>query len=292
MSSSAVDFNALIAHVRSKPARVSSITELKKELEEWLGHQPAWLDAVANGALGAAQGAALGLVFGSLGGVMRPSGPMAAKMPPAPPAAVQARSFAAMTGVNSGVGTFVRRVRGKDDAYSSMIAAFASGMAYNFVLPTPAASAPKSPGGRLGSAFSNGVVFAGFQGLFYKFSERFSKKPKAAKVAARPDGYARVHGLLNHLGLGQYEPNFRKGLLEDRTIALWDPRCVGNAGRRGRRQDTGSGRRGRWRDSQRRHFEAQQEPVRGWVLTRSCGHARARRGADAIQRERVRETRR
>jgi hypothetical protein len=81
------------------------------------------------------------------------------------------------------------------------------------VTPNPITGALPNP---LMSAFSAGVVFALFQGAFYKLGEKFSG-PKAEDT-----DYARVSAMLTNLGLQKWEKNLKKGQLDDRTIMLWD----------------------------------------------------------------------
>ena len=128
----------------------------------------------------------------------------------------QARNFAVMTAVNSGINTFMRRHRGVDDIKNTMVAGFASGACFTLVsgMGTPASTAvPSNP---LMSAFSAGVVFALFQGGFYKLGEKFGGSK------TEETEYARVKAMLTHLGLAKYEKNVKKRLLDDRTIMLWD----------------------------------------------------------------------
>lgn len=131
----------------------------------------------------------------------------------------QARNFAVMTGVNTGVHTYMRRLRKVDDIQNSLVAAFSSGACFSLVSGMGSGASAAMPGGTpnpLMGAFSAGVVFALFQGAFYKLGEAFSG-PKTNETE-----YARVKAMLKHLGLQQYEKNVKKAQMNDATIMLWD----------------------------------------------------------------------
>lgn len=132
----------------------------------------------------------------------------------------QARNFAVMTGVNAGINTLMRRKRGVDDIQNTMVAGFASGAAFSLVSGMGSTASAAMPGAGapnpLMGAFSAGVVFALFQGGFYKLGEMFGG-PKADDTE-----FARVKAMLTHLGLTKYERNVKKALLNDATIMLWD----------------------------------------------------------------------
>ncbi|XP_021737981.1 uncharacterized protein LOC110704500 isoform X1 [Chenopodium quinoa] len=68
---------------------------------------------------------------------------------------VQARNFAVMTGVNVGISTVLRRIKGKEDVWSSMAAAFGSGAMFSLV------SGMGAPN-QVSSAISSGAFFAAF----------------------------------------------------------------------------------------------------------------------------------
>lgn len=131
----------------------------------------------------------------------------------------QARNFAVMTGVNAGLNTFMRRTRGVDDIQNSMVAAFGSGACFSLVSGMGSSASAAMPGGTpnpIMGAFSAGVVFALFQGAFYKLGETFSG-PKTDEQE-----YARAKTMLKALGLSKYERNIKRALLNDATIMLWD----------------------------------------------------------------------
>lgn len=44
---------------------------------------------------------------------------------------IQARNFAVMTGTNAGIACIMKRLRGKEDVQSSMVAAFGSGAMFS-----------------------------------------------------------------------------------------------------------------------------------------------------------------
>jgi len=72
------------------------------------------------------------------------------------------------------------------------------------------------PPNPLMAAISAGAAFALFQGAFYKLGESFAG-PKTNDTE-----YARVTLMLKSLGLVKYEKNIKKGLLNDKTLMLWD----------------------------------------------------------------------
>ena len=132
----------------------------------------------------------------------------------------QARNFAVMTGVNTGVSTFMKRKRGVDDIQNTLVAGFCSGACFSLASGMGSTASAAMPGAGtpnpLMGAFSAGVVFALFQGGFYKLGEMFGG-PKTNDTE-----YARVKAMLTHLGLSKYERNVKKVLLNDTTLLLWD----------------------------------------------------------------------
>lgn len=138
----------------------------------------------------------------------------------------QARNFAVMTGVNAGLNTFMRRTRGVDDIQNSLVAAFGSGACFSLVSGMGSNASAAMPGGTpnpIMGAFSAGVVFALFQGAFYKLGETFSG-PKTNETE-----YARVKAMLTHLGMTKYERGLKRAQLNDSTIMLWDSAALQEA---------------------------------------------------------------
>lgn len=138
----------------------------------------------------------------------------------------QARNFAVMTGVNTGLNSFMRRYRGVDDIQNSLVAAFGSGACFSLVSGMGSSASAAVPGGSpnpIIGAFSAGVFFALFQGAFYKLGESFSG-PKANETE-----YARVKAMLKSLGLDKYEKNLKRANLNDTTIMLWDTEALQEA---------------------------------------------------------------
>ena len=138
----------------------------------------------------------------------------------------QARNFAVITGVNAGINTFLRRVRKVEDVQNTMIAGFGAGACFSFVsgigAPSPMPGTP--PPNPIMAAFSAGMGFALFNGLFFKLGEAFGGGSKASDVE-----YARVKAMLTHLGLQKYERNCKRALLTDDTIMLWDAAALQEA---------------------------------------------------------------
>ncbi|XVF41552.1 hypothetical protein PTKIN_Ptkin01aG0288400 [Pterospermum kingtungense] len=116
-----------------------------KEVEDgfraWLAKQSMPLEAEVVTATSAAQGAAIGAFMGTLTNDVSsslPTPPQASLNPQAIASfqqaqalsggpLIQARNFAVMTGVNAGISCVMKRLRGKEDVQSSMVAAFGSG---------------------------------------------------------------------------------------------------------------------------------------------------------------------
>lgn len=199
--------------------------QFKASMEAWCKKQPAWVEGVVLGVQGSFQGLFLGAVMGTVGkmnvdAAASSGAPMAPQMLKMGGPVVQARNFAVMTGVNAGVAAFMKRWRGKDDINNQLVSAFFSGAAFSLVSggisggsPVPGAPPPNP----LMAAFSAGVVFALFNGAFYKLGDMWG----GPKDDGAPE-YARVKAMLSSLGLSKYEKNVRKGLLTDSTIGLWD----------------------------------------------------------------------
>ncbi|CAO2821422.1 unnamed protein product [Amaranthus hypochondriacus] len=201
----------------------SKFKEMEVHLKTWLSKQSLPVEAAVVTAGGAAQGALIGALMGTFSQDL-PSSMVPQPAPGLDPKAmatiqqaqalsggpfVQARNFAVMTGVNVGISCVLRRVKGKEDVWSSMIAAFGSGSMFALV------SGMGGPN-QLPNMISSGVFFALAQGGIYKLGEKFSK----SKVQDDDPFYAKTRSMLMRLGLESYEKNFKKGLLNDRTLPL------------------------------------------------------------------------
>lgn len=193
--------------------------ELENGFKIWLSKQSLPVEAAVVTITSAAQGAAIGAFMGTLTNetstLPTPSGslnPQAmASLQQAQALAggplVQGRNFAVMTGVNAGISCVMRRIRGKEDVQSSMVAAFGSGAMFSLVSgmggPNPVAN-----------VVTSGLFFALVQGGLFKIGEKFSKPPVEDVL------YSKTRGMLSSLGLQSYEKNFKKGLLTDNTLPL------------------------------------------------------------------------
>lgn len=201
-------------------------TLLKEAFEVWIRAQPPWAEGLSSGFFGAFQGAFLGSIMGMVTrNTLQPGGGSQMGMNMGGPLQ-QARNFAVMTGVNAGLNTYMRRARGVDDIQNSLVAAFGSGACFSLVSGMGATASSAMPGGTpnpLMGAFSAGVVFALFQGAFYKLGEVVSG-PKTEEHE-----YARVKAMLKHLGLSKYEKNVKRAMLNDATIMLWDTPALAEA---------------------------------------------------------------
>lgn len=197
--------------------------ELENGFKSWLSKQSLAVEATVVTATSALQGAAIGGFMGTL------TNDVSASFPTPPPNAsldpqamaslkqaqalsggplVQARNFAVMTGVNAGISCVMKRLRGKEDVQSSMVAAFGSGAMFSLV---------SGMGGPniASNAITSGLFFALVQGGLYQLGQKFSQPAPAEDTS-----YARTRSMLNNLGLQNYEKNFKKGLLTDNTLPL------------------------------------------------------------------------
>ena len=132
---------------------------------------------------------------------------------------MQARNFAVLTGVHSGLSCAVKIARGgAEDVRNTMIAAFGSGAAFSVVSGMGGANATAS-------AVTTGIVFALLQGGFYKVGKAFQNRSGGKKKEALPapeadPAYFRTDQMLEGLGLGAFQANMRAGLLSDQTLPL------------------------------------------------------------------------
>lgn len=181
--------------------------------KSWLSKQKLPVEAAVVTAMGGVQGAFIGGLMGTLSPEMPQTGvdPQAMASLQQTQALVggplvQARNFAAITGVNAGIACVMKRIRGKEDLESAVVAAFGSGVAYSLV----------SAGlqGQPMNAITTAAGFSLFQGIFFKLGERFSKP------TVEDPYYTRARSMLLKLGLEKYEKNFKKGLLADPTLPL------------------------------------------------------------------------
>eukprot|EP00249_Psilotum_nudum_P012456 c23796_g1_i1 orf=696-1460(-) len=186
----------------------------------WVRQQSAPVEIAVTTFVNAIQGAALGGLMGVLTADIRSS------LPTQPPGMspqglaslqqaqalaggplIQARNFAVMTGVNSGISCAMRRMRGGvEDTQTSVVAAFGSGAMFSLVSGAGGSNVA-------GNAIMTGVFFAVIQGGMHKLG----------KVVQPPSDdmyYINGKSMLQSLGLERYEKNFKKGLLTDSTLHL------------------------------------------------------------------------
>ncbi|EYU19715.1 hypothetical protein ABFS82_06G095000 [Erythranthe guttata] len=196
--------------------------EVEHKFKGWLAKQSLPVEAAVVTATSAAQGAAIGAFMGTLTGdtssLITPP-PNAAGLNPEAMASlkqaqaftggplVQARNIAVMTGVNAGISCVMRRLRGKEDVQSSMVAAFGSGAIFTLV------SGMGGPN-QAANALTSGLFFALVQGGIFQLGQKFSQPPVEDVY------YAKTRSMLSNLGLQNYEKNFKKGLLNDITLPL------------------------------------------------------------------------
>ncbi|KAJ4890290.1 Mitochondrial import inner membrane translocase subunit Tim17/Tim22/Tim23 family protein [Raphanus sativus] len=187
--------------------------EVEVGVKTWLSKQSIPVEAAVVATMSGVQGAFIGGLMGTLS----PEMPQTSNDPQAMASMkqaqalvggpwVQARNFAAITGVNAGIACVMKRVRGKEDLESAVVAALGSGFAYSLV--------SQGLQGQPVNAITTAAGFAVFQGIFFKLGERFSKP------SPEDPFYTRSRSMLLKLGLQKYEKNFKKGLLTDPTLPL------------------------------------------------------------------------
>ncbi|GAB4858647.1 hypothetical protein Ancab_010120 [Ancistrocladus abbreviatus] len=196
--------------------------DLENGFRTWLSRQSLPIEAAVVTATGAVQGAAIGAFMGTLTNDMSnsfPTPPPEAGLNPQAMATlkqaqalsggplVQARNFAVMTGVNAGISCVMKRIRGKEDVQSSMVAAFGSGAMFSLV------SGMGGPN-QAANVITSGLFFALVQGGLFQLGQKFSQPP------AQDVLYSKTRSMLTSLGLQNYEKNFKRGLLTDSTLPL------------------------------------------------------------------------
>lgn len=214
--------------VQLPPKAIKDVQFKLKELENgyksWLAKQSLAVEAAVVTATTAINGAAIGAFLGVMTQELTsslPTPPQASLNPDAVAPfqqvqavaggpLVQARNFAVITGVNAGISCVMKRLRGKEDLQSSVVAAFGSGAAFSLVSGMGAANPAAN-------AFTSGLLFAIFQGCSFKIGEMWqsTQRPTADDVY-----YARTRGMLDKLGLQHYTKNFKRGMLTDSTLPL------------------------------------------------------------------------
>ncbi|KAL9263289.1 Chloroplastic import inner membrane translocase subunit HP30-2-like protein [Drosera capensis] len=186
--------------------------ELETGFKTWLSKQSIAVEAAVVTATSAVQGAAIGAFMGTI------TGDVSTTLPPPDPSLgpqalasfqqaqalaggplIQARNFAVMTGVNAGISSVMKRLRGKDDVQTSMVAAFGSGAMFSLV------SGMGSPN-QLQNVITSGIFFALVQGGIFTVAQKFSVPPTEDLF------YTRTRSMLSSLGLQNYEKNFKRGL--------------------------------------------------------------------------------
>ncbi|XP_057457984.1 chloroplastic import inner membrane translocase subunit HP30-2 [Lotus japonicus] len=196
--------------------------EVESGFKLWLSKQSIAVEAAVVTTTSAAQGAAIGAFMGTLTGDASspfPTPPPNASLNPQAMASlnqaqalaggplVQARNFAVMTGVNAGITSVLKRIRGKEDVQSSMAAAFGSGAMFSLV------SGVGGPN-QAANAVTSGLFFALVQGGLFQLGQKFSQPP------VEDTNYVKTRHMLHNLGLQNYEKHFKKGLLTDNTLPL------------------------------------------------------------------------
>ena len=162
---------------------------LVEGFKAWAVAQPPFVEVGMATLGGCAQGGVLGAVMGNLAKAANPPGSpqasanplMATQMSPM----VQAKSFAVLSGVHSGLNVAMRKARGGvEDVKNLMVASFGAGVAFTL------ASGQTPPGQNLAAAaLTTGVVFSVLQGGMHQIGKKlgFGKKKEAAGSASADD---------------------------------------------------------------------------------------------------------
>lgn len=211
----------MMAHTQNPIEQLQAkFKDLEGGFKAWLAQQSLAVEAVVVTATSSAQGAAIGGLMGTLSkDVTSAVPPPNAALNPQAMASfqqaqalgggplIQARNFAVMTGVNAGITCVMKRIRGKEDVQSSMVAAFGSGAAFSLV------SGMGGPN-QAANVITSGLFFALVQGGIFKLGQKISQPPVEDVF------YNKTRSMLTSLGLQNYEKNFKKGLLTDSTLPL------------------------------------------------------------------------
>uniref|UniRef100_A0A2P2KDL6 Uncharacterized protein MANES_05G197500 n=1 Tax=Rhizophora mucronata TaxID=61149 RepID=A0A2P2KDL6_RHIMU len=213
----------VVANLNKNPVEQLQVKfkELENGYKSWLSRQCLAVEAAVVTATSAVQGAAIGALMATLtndfsSSVQNPPSALnsdaMASFKQAQALAggplVQARNFAVITGVNAGISCVMKRLRGKEDIQSSMVAAFGSGAIYSLV---------SGMGGQnnIPAALGSGFFFSLVQGGLFKVGEKFSPANQPEDIY-----YARTRSMLRTLGFERYEKKFRTGMLTDSTLPL------------------------------------------------------------------------
>jgi hypothetical protein len=201
--------------------------EAKARFDAWVKKQGDAAEVAATTLGSAAQGVFIGYLLGSLSAFDPTNNPNAAAAGSSPQVSAQlaalqkggpwgqARNLGVMTGMNAGLSLAIKKARGgKEDVWGSMGAAFGAGVCFSLVSGVP------NP---LQAAFTTGVAFAGFNGLFYQIGKAFQGDPQ------KDVEYARATHMLQALGLGKYDSNLKKAQLTDATVMLWNDSALQEA---------------------------------------------------------------
>ncbi|EFJ32464.1 hypothetical protein SELMODRAFT_85831 [Selaginella moellendorffii] len=198
--------------------------KLDAGFKQWLRQQSAPVEVAIVTAGGAAQGGAIGGLMGRLtADAAAGAPPMGNQLPQTNPQMMvcnlnfqafaggpwaQARNFAVMSGVNSGLTCVMKRLRGGvEDAQTSMVAGFGSGAC----LSIASGIGGENP---VASAVTTGLSFGLIQAAMFKVTQKFYQPP------GDDIQYLRSKNMLRVLGLEKYEKNFKKGYLTDETLPL------------------------------------------------------------------------
>lgn len=220
------DLNLTMASQNPVAQLQGRFKDLENRFGAWLSKQSMPIETAVVTATSAAQGAAVGGFMGTITKELSSAFPAPASQASLGPQAISplnqaqalavaplthARNFAVMTGVNAGISCMLKRIRGKEDVQSSMLAAFGSGATFSMV-----SGIGGSGSNPVANMITSGFFFALVQGGLFQLGQKASQ----SQTPAEDTYYAQTRYMLTSLGLQNYEKNFKRGLLTDRTLPL------------------------------------------------------------------------
>ncbi|KAL8201657.1 hypothetical protein R6Q57_010804 [Mikania cordata] len=151
----------------------SKYNELEDGLKGWLDKQSLPVEVAVVTLISAAQGAVFGGFMGTFAKDTSSTLPVAPphfrSQLPAKGPLVHARNVTVMSGANAGISSVLKRLRGKEDLKTSVVAAFGSGVMFSLV------SGERGPD-QAANVIASGVFFALVQGGLFKVSEKLSSR--------------------------------------------------------------------------------------------------------------------
>ncbi|KAI3873782.1 hypothetical protein MKW92_023059 [Papaver armeniacum] len=184
--------------------------ELEKGFQGWVSELPL-LETVVVTATYALHGAAAGYIYGTLAKSEAANNFFPFKEF-GKTRSVIVRNFSVLRGTDGAMICAMRRIRGgKDDTKARVVAAFTSGYVFQTLIRNQ--FSPSAP-----DAIAVGLVFALGQGLLHEVQTQL--RSDSSQPPVEDTCYTRTRSMLSILGLQNYESNFKKNLLTDKTMPL------------------------------------------------------------------------